>query len=218
MLLHALHIPVDRAWIVYLPVLVISIVMMVPVILMTEKGGNTKDTFLATIVLIAASQLVLLFWSSDPMVVAVALVAFFTGFNIMEALLPSLITKVAPANAKGTAAGVFSSAQFVGIFAGGAVGGLANAASGTTGVFELTLIVALIWFAIATTLRLASHYSSFLMQMGSNGTCKIADPIGRLKSVSGVVDAGVDADEGITDTQIDKKRSDPDDVARTMGI
>ena len=217
-LLHALHIPVDRAWIVYLPVLVISIVLMVPVILMTEKSGNTKSTFLVTIVLIAASQLVLLFWSSDPMVVAVALVAFFTGFNIMEALLPSLITKVAPANAKGTAAGVFSSAQFVGIFAGGALGGLANAASGTTGVFGLTLIVALIWFAMATTLRLASHYSSFLIQIGSSGTCKIADPIGQLKSVSGFVDAGVEADEGITDTQIDQKRSDPVDAARIMGI
>jgi len=172
-LLHALHIPVGRDWIVYLPVLVLSIVLMVPAILMAEKGGSTKNIFVATIVVIVASQLALLLWSSDPIAVAVALVAFFTGFNIMEALLPSLVTKVAPVNAKGTAAGVFSSAQFVGIFAGGAFGGLANAAGGSTGVFGLTLIAALIWFAIATTLRLARHYSSYPVPIGCSERAKL---------------------------------------------
>jgi MFS family permease len=171
-LLHAMNMPIGRNWIVYLPVLATSIVLMVPAILMAEKGGKTKDTLLATIVLIAVSQFGLLIWSSDPTIVVVALVTLFTGFNIMEALLPSLITKVAPANAKGTAAGVFSSAQFVGIFAGGALGGLANAASGTTGVFGLTLVIVLIWFAIATTLFGASNSSSFLLRIGNSRACE----------------------------------------------
>ena len=218
-LLHALHIPVGRDWIVYLAVLAISIVLMVPAIFIAEKRGNAKDTFLATIVLIVLSQVGLLFWSFDPIVVLVTLVALFTGFNIMEALLPSLITKVAPANAKGTAAGVFSSAQFVGIFAGGALGGLANAVSGTTGVFALTLIAALIWFATATTLRLAGHSSSLLMRIGRSRTSEIADPTGRrLQSASGAADAVVDADQAITDTKVDKEQSDLDGVARIIRI
>jgi MFS family permease len=189
-LLHALNMPVARDWIVYLPVLATSIVLMVPAILLAEKGGHTKDTLLTTILLIAVSQLSLLFWSRDPIVVVVALVIHFTGFNIMEALLPSLLTKVAPANTKGTAAGVFSSAQFLGIFAGGALGGVANASGGITGVFGLTLIIALIWFAIATTLRLASHSSSLLLRISK--ASKNTDSIGRLKSVSGAADAVVD--------------------------
>ena len=174
-LLHALHMPVGRDWIAYLAVLAISTVLMVPAIFMTEKGGNAKDTLLATIVLIAVGQLGLLCWSSDPIVVSVALVALFTGFNIMEALLPSLITKVAPKGAKGTAAGVFSSAQFIGIFAGGAFGGLANAKSGTTGIFALTLIAALIWFVIATTLRLAGRSSLFSLRV--KGVEKAKSPV-----------------------------------------
>jgi predicted MFS family arabinose efflux permease len=218
-LLHALHIPVGRDWIVYLPVLAISIVLMVPAIFMTDKkGGNSKDTLLATIVLLAVSQLGLLFWPSDPIVVSVALVALFAGFNIMEALLPSLLTKVAPPSAKGTAAGVFSSAQFVGIFAGGALGGLANAENGPTGIFALTLIATLIWFVIATTLRLPGRSSNFSMRIGNRRKCEIADPIPRLKSSSGTADAVADEDARITVGQVDKKRSDLDDAARIMGI
>jgi MFS family permease len=218
MLLHGLHIPVGHDWIVYLAVLAISIVLMVPAIFMTEKGGNSKDTLLATIILIAVSQLGLLCWSSDPVVVSVALVALFTGFNIMEALLPSLITKVAPASAKGAAAGVFSSAQFLGIFAGGALGGLADAERGATGVFALTLIAALIWFAITTTLRLSGRSSNFLMRTSSRRKCEVTDPIRRLKGSLGAGDAVAAEDRGITVVPIDKKRPDLDDAARIMGI
>ncbi len=55
-----------------------------------------------------------------------ALVIFFSGFNVMEASLPSLITKAAPPDAKGTATGIYSSSQFLGIFVGGVVGGWAH--------------------------------------------------------------------------------------------
>ena len=51
------------------------------------------------------------------------LLIFFTAFNLLEAMLPSLIAKMAPPDAKGTAMGVYSSSQFLGAFAGGALGG-----------------------------------------------------------------------------------------------
>ncbi|HTW68995.1 MAG TPA: MFS transporter [Acetobacteraceae bacterium] len=216
-LLHALNIPESRDWIVYLPVLAVSIVLMVPAILVAEKGGRMKEVFLATILLLAASQLVLLLWSSDPIVVALALVGFFTGFNIMEASLPSLITKIAPANAKGTATGVYSSAQFLGIFVGGVGGGLASAMGGTTDVFALTLIAALIWFGIAATMRRPSHYSSYLTRIGGTGSASIADLISRLKSAPGVVDAVIAADEGVAYLKIDKTHFNPDEIARIVG-
>jgi MFS family permease len=216
-LLHALHIPAGRDWIVYLPVLVASIVLMVPAILVAEKGGRMKEIFLATIILLAASQLVLLVWSSDAIAVALALVAFFTGFNIMEASLPSLITKIAPANAKGTATGVFSSAQFLGIFAGGAVGGVASAIGGTAGVFAVTLIAALFWFSIAATLRRPSQHSSYLTRVDATETGRIADLTGRLKNAPGVVDAVIAADEGVAYLKIDRTRFDPDEIARIVG-
>jgi MFS family permease len=190
---------------------------MVPAILVAEKGGRMKEVFLATIILLAASQLVLLLWSSDPLVVALALVAFFTGFNIMEASLPSLITKIAPAHAKGTATGVFSSAQFLGIFAGGAIGGLASALGGTTGVFALTLVSALFWFGIAATMRRPNSYSSYLTRIGGVGSGRIADLTSQLKNAPGVVDAVVAADEGVAYLTIDRTRFDPNEITRIVG-
>lgn len=216
-LLHVLQIPAGRDWAVYLPVLAVSVALMVPAILVAEKGGRMKEVFLATIILLAVSQLVLLIWSSDAIVVAIALTAFFTGFNIMEASLPSLITKIAPANAKGTATGVFSSAQFLGIFAGGAVGGLASAMGGTTGVFALTLIAALFWLGIAATMSRPTSYSSYLTRIGGAGPDRVADLTGRLRNAPGVVDAFIAADEGVAYLKIDRTRFDPDEIARIVG-
>jgi MFS family permease len=216
-LLHALHIPAGRDWVVYLPVLAASIVLMVPAILVAEKGGRMKEVFLATIILLALSQLVLLIWSSDPIIVALALTAFFTGFNIMEASLPSLITKLAPANAKGTATGVYSSAQFLGIFAGGAIGGLASAIGGTTGVFVLTLMAGLFWLVIAATMSRPTSYASYLTRIGGAGPDGVADLTSRLKSAPGVVDAVIAADEGVAYLKIDRTRFDPDEIARIVG-
>jgi MFS family permease len=216
-LLHALHIPAGRDWVVYLPVLAASIVLMVPAILVAEKGGRMKEVFLATIILLALSQLVLLIWSSDPIIVALALTAFFTGFNIMEASLPSLITKLAPANAKGTATGVYSSAQFLGIFAGGAIGGLASAIGGTTGVFVLTLMAGLFWLVIAATMSRPTSYASYLTRIGGAGPDGVAGLTSRLKNAPGVVDAVIAADEGVAYLKIDRTRFDPDEIARIVG-
>ena len=217
LLMHALGIPAGRDWLVYLPVLALSVVLMVPAIIVAEKGGRMKEVFVAAIALIAVSQLMLLVWSSDAIVVGVALLAFFTGFNIMEASLPSLITKIAPANAKGTATGVYSSSQFLGIFAGGALGGLAAEMGGTNGVFVLTLIAAVLWLAIAATLRRPSHYSSYLTRIGDIGQTDTADLTGLLKRAPGVVDAVISRDEGVAYLKVDKRNFDPEEVARIVG-
>ena len=77
------------------------------------------------------------------------MILFFTAFNVMEAILPSLVTKFAPPAAKGAATGVFSSSQFVGIFVGGAFGGWMHHAKGAPGVLGLTIALSLIWLAVA---------------------------------------------------------------------
>jgi MFS family permease len=215
--MHTFNIEVGHGWIIYLPVLAASIVLMLPAIIVAEKRSRMKEVFLAAIALIAASQLALLFWSYDPIVVTLALVGFFTGFNIMEASLPSLITKIAPANAKGTATGVFSSSQFLGIFAGGAFGGVASAAGGTAGIFTLTLIAALLWLCIAVTLRRPNHYASYLARIGSSGKLNIADVASQLKNAPGVVDAFIATDEGVAYLKIDRTRFDPDEISRIVG-
>ena len=147
-----LHLSAHQDWQVYVPVLLASVALMVPVILVAEKGGRTKEAFLAAIVVLGASLAVLALEGTHPVVAIAALVAFFTGFNAMEAMLPSLVTRQAPAAAKGTATGIFSTCQFLGIFCGGAVGGWAAGWGGPDAVFEVSVLITVAWLAVAATM------------------------------------------------------------------
>jgi MFS family permease len=140
-------------WLVYLPVLLVSVAVMVPVIILAERRRRVKAAVVGAVAAMAASQLMLAVGGSDTYVLLAALVVFFSGFNIMEASLPSLVTKTAPRGATGTATGIYSSSQFLGIFAGGVVGGWVHEAAGTTAVFLFAAAVAIAWLLVAATMR-----------------------------------------------------------------
>ncbi len=139
-------------WMIYLPVLVLSVLLMVPAVIVAERGGRMKEVFVVAIVVLLASVLLLGFGGHDAASVLVGLVLFFAAFNVMEAMLPSLISRFAPADAKGTAMGIYSSAQFLGIFAGGALGGVAQGLGGAHGVFIFAALVALGWLSVAVAM------------------------------------------------------------------
>lgn len=145
-------VPVHGQWIVYLTVLLISVVLMVPAIIVAERRGFAKGIFVGAVAALVASQVMLFLGAGNLYALLAALVVFFTAFNVMEASLPSMITKLAPPDAKGTAVGVYSSLQFLGIFAGGAVGGWAHQTWSNTGVFALTAALALLWLLAAATM------------------------------------------------------------------
>jgi MFS family permease len=213
----SLHFAVDREWLVYLPVLAASVVLMVPSIIVAEKGGRMKPVFVAAIGLMFASLLALALAGGIAGVILAALVGFFTAFNIMEAMLPSLVTKAAPAGAKGTATGIYSSAQFLGIFVGGAAGGWASAVGGTTGVFAFAMIVALIWLAVAVMMRPPGRHSSYVAHLGSIDRQDIAGLAARLEAVPGVVEAVIAPDEGVAYLKIDRTRFDEAALAPIIG-
>jgi len=116
-LLHkGLNLTSHSQWIVYLPVLLISVLVMIPAIIAAEKYRRMKSVLVGAVGVLAVSQIMFVFSDRDVYLLLAAMTLFFAGFNIMEASLPSLITKTAPPDAKGTAAGVYSSSQFLGIF------------------------------------------------------------------------------------------------------
>ncbi len=140
-------------WKFYLPVMVAAMALMVPAIIVAETRGRMKEGFIAAIATIAASLIALATLGAGALATTVALTAFFTAFNVMEAMLPSLVTKFAPADAKGAATGVYSTAQFFGIFAGGAGGGAMLAAGGAAGVLAFAVALTLVWLAVALAMR-----------------------------------------------------------------
>jgi MFS family permease len=201
-----LGISTHNDWLIYLPVLVVSVVVMVPAIVVAEKHRRMKGVFVASVVALLASQVLLYLGSGNLYVLLVALVIFFSGFNIMEASLPSLVTKTAPPDAKGTATGIYSSLQFLGIFAGGVIGGWANQAGGSTAVFIVTSALALIWLVAAATMAQPSYLTTRLMPIGDGLD---ADGLAaRLRQVPGVAEAVVIAEEKLAYLKVDSKSFD----------
>ena len=150
---------------VYLPVLLVSVAVMVPAIIVAEKYRRMKGVFVGAVAALVASQVMLHFGAGNLYVLLAALVVFFSAFNVMEASLPSLITKAAPPDAKGTAMGLYSSLQFLGIFTGGVVGGFANQHGGDAAVFALTAAIALFWLIAAATMAQPSYLTTRLIPL-----------------------------------------------------
>ncbi len=140
-------------WIVYVAVLVVSVLPMGPAIMLGEKYRRMNFVFVSAVLVLVVSQGLLYFGAGNWIMLPVGLTVFFAAFNVLEASLPSLISKAAPPGGKGTAMGLYSSLQFFGIFAGGALGGWANQHAGSNGVFAVTAALALVWLAAATIRR-----------------------------------------------------------------
>ncbi len=193
-------------WRVYLPVLLVSVAVMVPVIIVAERLRRMKAVLVAAVAALAASQFMLAAGGQDKWVLLSAVTVFFAGFNVMEASLPSLVTKIAPAASKGTATGVYSSSQFLGIFVGGVAGGWIHQRFGAAAVFECAGAVALLWLLIASTMRRPSYLASRILRIGSvvDGERLSA----QLLQVPGVAEAVVVPEEGVAYLKVDSKRFD----------
>jgi predicted MFS family arabinose efflux permease len=140
---------VNQHWMVYLPVLVLSFVLMIPAIIYGEKRAKLKPVFVGAVLLMLFAQIALAstihhFWG-----IVASLFVYFLAFNILEASLPSLISKMAPAAAKGTAMGVHNTAQSFGIFVGATLGGYLSHALGFSAVFIFCACLMAIWLILA---------------------------------------------------------------------
>ena len=143
----------NQHWIVYLPVLTISFVLMLPAIIYGEKRAKLKPVFIGAVATMLFAQLLFAvnihsFWG-----VVAALFFYFLAFNLLEATLPSLISKLAPAASKGTAIGVHNTAQSFGIFVGAVFGGYLAGNYGFASVFIFCSILMGIWLVAALGMK-----------------------------------------------------------------
>jgi len=212
-----LDVSTHKDWMVYLPVLLVSIAVMVPAIIVAEKYRRMKGVFVGAVAALLVSQVMLYLGAGNFYVLLAALIIFFSGFNVMEASLPSLITKVAPPDAKGTAMGLYSSLQFLGIFVGGVVGGWANQTGGTTGVFALTAALALLWLLAAATMAQPSYLTTRLLPIGDGPAAEPESLAARLRQVPGVAMAVVIAEEKLAYLKVDSKSYDAAMAASLAG-
>jgi MFS family permease len=146
------QLPVGEHWQIYLPAVLISFLVMVPAIIAAEKHGRIKPVFVAAIAALVVVQGGLAWFGDGKYAIGLWLVVFFCGFNVLEAMQPSLISRLAPAAAKGTALGIYNTTQSIGLFLGGAVGGglLKHFGAGVVQLF--CAILGLLWLWLAATM------------------------------------------------------------------
>ena len=192
----------------YLPVMLGSIAAMVPFIILAERRGLMKPVFVGAVAALVIAQFALGLFSGQFWGFVAALTLFFTAFNLLEATLPSLVSKVAPVDAKGTAMGVYSTSQFAGAFVGGLLGGWVHQQFGLIAVFQAGALVATVWLLLALGMGKPGRYASRLLNLGSMEQELAGELAGRLRGVSGVVEAVVVADEGVAYLKVDRDRLD----------
>lgn len=209
LILKDMGMPVQSHWQIYLPVMLVSVAGMVPFIILAEKRRHMKGVLLGAVLALALAQAGLFLLADSMSGLVIGLLMFFVAFNLLEASLPSLVAKMSPAEAKGTAMGFFSSSQFFGAFAGGMLGGWMHQAIGLQGVFLLGAGAAVLWFLVALGMSNPRYLSSQLLKVGplSDGE---ADALStRLTDVPGVAEAVVVAEDGVAYLKVDKEILDP---------
>jgi predicted MFS family arabinose efflux permease len=203
-------------WHVYLPVMLIAFMLMVPPIIIAEKKAKMKQIFMAAVALAAIAQLSLLLLQNSVWGVALALLVFFTAFNVLEATLPSMISKIAPLESKGTAMGVYSSVQFLGAFFGATAGGYLMQYVGGNAVFVFAIVMLLLWLLVASTMQPPAAVRTRLYHLPELNEENANTLRRRLAQIKGVREVMVAGAEGMACLKVDMQGFDEDAVEKLI--
>ena len=209
-LIDVAHIPLSQHGLVYLPLLVLSLFFAFPSIILAEKYRKMRGIFLTAIVGILAGLSVMIFGFESKYILLLGLGLFFIAFNVMEALLPSWLSKVAPIQSKATAMGVNASGQFLGAFCGGMLGGQLNSLGNTTVGWSILTGIALLWLLISFGLAQPRYLSSLVLRLPE--TKQTDEWTSQLLAIRGIEEVVVMSEQQVAYVKVDKQQI--DDAAR----
>jgi MFS family permease len=199
---------VNQHWKVYLPVLLSSFLFMVPIIIVSEKFNRAKLVFISSIFLMLIAQLMFgvlinVFWG-----LVASLFVYFVAFNVLEASLPSLISKIAPPSAKGTAIGVYNTCQSLGVFFGGLLGGFLADFGGSFSVFSFCAILMTLWVGFAFSMKAPPAIKTLMFMIQNKSLLKSPKQLAvvqqQLKKIRGVRDVIILLEEGKVMLKVNK--------------
>ncbi|VEB99872.1 Inner membrane transport protein yajR [Cedecea lapagei] len=196
--------PAAQHWKVYLCTMLISFVSVVPFIIYAEVKRRMKHVFVGCVAVLLIAEIVL--WGAGPhfwdLVIGVQL--FFLAFNLMEAILPSLISKESPAGYKGTAMGIYSTSQFIGVAIGGSLGGWLNGLFDSQTVFLAGALLATVWLLVSWTMQEPPYVSSLRIELPESSV-NDESLRERLLAQPGVSEANIIPEERSAYVKIDSK-------------
>ena len=208
LLIQRVEMPSTEHWKIYIPVMLASIIFMAPLVMMSANKARLMRVFLFGIILLMFAQIILFISSLDNVLsIAFCLLVFFVGFNTLEAMLPSLVTRVAPASMKGTAVGIYNTFQFSGVFIGGIVGGYLMGNGGPNAVFAFCGILIVIWALVVVLSPQATLFDTVLVRLKATNESQEKENIiryDRLLLIDGVKDVTIINEENVAYLKVDK--------------
>jgi MFS family permease len=140
-------------WRLYLPVVLLSFVVMIPPILYVDRRNAPKPVLIGAVALLVAVEAAFGAVDKGLSTLAALMLGFFISFNVLEALLPSLVSRIAPAEGRGVAIGVYNTTQTLGVALGGVLGGWVAKHFGTAAVFGVCAALSALWLVVAVGMR-----------------------------------------------------------------
>ena len=199
-------IPLNSHGWVYLPLLVISLFFAFPSIVLAEKYRKMRGIFLTAIGGIILGLGILIFGFESKYILLTGLGLFFIAFNVMEALLPSWLSKAAPIQSKATAMGVNASSQFLGAFFGGVTGGQLLLLNNTALGWSILTGLAIVWLLISFGLAQPRYLSSMVLRLPEH---KQTDEwTSQLLAIRGIEEVVVMSDQQVAYVKVDKQQID----------
>ena len=196
-------IPLAKHGLVYLPLLLISLFFAFPSIIVAEKYRKMRGIFLIAISGIIAGLLILIFGYESKYVLLAGLGFFFIAFNVMEALLPSWLSKSAPIQSKATAMGINASSQFLGAFCGGILGGQLLMLHNTALGWSILAGIAMIWLLVSFGLAQPRYLSSIVLPLPE---IKQTDEwTSKLLAIRGIEEVVVMTEQRVAYIKVDKQ-------------
>ena len=209
------HLPAGSHWRVYLPVMLGAIVLMLPAMLLAERRGLQKPVFVGAVAVLIGALALLMFSARGLPALVAGLLFFFAAFNLLEATLPSMISKRAPAGVKGTAIGIYSSVQFIGTFVGAASGGWLSQHYGTPAVFGFCGSLAIGWLLLAFGMRVPQRLETRRYQLPRTDARTVSGLVRGLSGLPGVREVNLSG-EGVAYLKVDSKGFDEQNVIKLL--
>ncbi len=204
-LVESLGIQRESHWSVYLPVVLLSVLAMAPLVMMTTRKKRIPGIFLVGIALLLAGELMFVFGELSTVWFLVGMVIWFTGFNTLESLMPSLVSRLAPVRNKGAAIGIYNSAEFFGAFVGGVLGGLLLGLYGTQGVYLMSAGVIFVWLLIMLPAKPPKLLDTRVLRfddLDTQGNALATE----LSSIEGVSEVIIMIPQGVVYLKVDSER------------
>jgi MFS family permease len=206
-LLQKLAVAESLHWQTYLPVFVLSIALLLPQVIIAEKFRKGQAVFLFAIAMLVVAEFGLA-WSETYAAAFIMLVLFFGAFNFLEAMLPASVARIAPADMKGTAMGLFSSAQFIGAFAGGVLGGLLLSQGDYTATFGWLGGILCLWFVVALSMKTPQYLKSRIVSLRNLEAGDVEHFVERASALDGVREVSVYEVDRVAYLKVDKSFDD----------